>query len=89
MGLERLWYDVMQSRTANYWVFEGVGVARFSCEGSGLPSNPFGRFGRVWSRFLHVDLSAFPSFYTLSTFLILQFFSWLYLQKERKICYWE
>lgn len=86
MGLECLWYDVTQSRTANYWVLEGARDVKMGCGGSGSPFTPFGLTG-FGLEFLHVHLSAFPSFHVLSTFL--PFFPWLSLQRKGNYPIWN
>ena len=57
MGLECPWYDVMQSRTANYFVLEAAGVAKLrGCGGSGFPYTPFGQFGQdlAWKSYMFI-----------------------------------
>lgn len=63
VGLECLWYDVMQSRTGNYSVLERAGVAKLrGCGASGFPSPPFRRFGRTWSAIPTCSFVSFPTF---------------------------
>lgn len=74
VGLEFLWYDVMESRTANFLVLEKAQVAKLrGCGASGFPSTHSDGLAGFGLGYVYILLPTF-SFHTLSTFLILQLF---------------